>query len=129
MASNLSTDVDAGVGKATSAQAPPFVLCRRSYRPMPDGSLDAFHLPATVVLLTMFWLDSNVTLGVAATGAVVSGGCGVTAIDAADGGPVPTTLVARTVKVYEWPFVRPLTVQLSVPPVEHVSPPGVAVAV
>src|SRR3954462_1720498 len=35
---------------------------------------------------------------------------GVTAAEAAEAGPVPTALVAATVKVYVVPFVSPLTV-------------------
>ena len=35
---------------------------------------------------------------------------GVTALDAAEAGPVPTALVAATVKVYAVPFVNPDTV-------------------
>ena len=42
-------------------------------------------------------------------------------------GPVPTVLVAVTTKVYAVPFVRPLTVQLSVPPVMHCFAPGALV--
>jgi hypothetical protein len=45
-----------------------------------------------------------------------------------DAGPVPTPFVAVTVKVYVVPFVRPLTVQPSVP-VVHEKPPVVDVAV
>jgi hypothetical protein len=40
---------------------------------------------------------------------------GVTAGDADDASPMPTVLVAVTVKVYESPFVRPETVQVSGP--------------
>src|SRR6478735_5989329 len=35
---------------------------------------------------------------------------GVTALDAAEAGPVPTALVADTVNVYAVPLVRPVTV-------------------
>ena len=45
-----------------------------------------------------------------------------------DGEPVPATLVALTVNEYDVPFVRPVTVQVVVPPVEQVAPPGLAVA-
>ena len=37
---------------------------------------------------------------------------GVAVFDAADALPVPTKLVAVTVKVYEAPFVKPVTVAL-----------------
>ena len=37
---------------------------------------------------------------------------GVTAVEAAEAVPVPIALVAVTVKVYEVPFVRPVTMQL-----------------
>ena len=53
---------------------------------------------------------------------------GVTADDADDAGPVPTLLVAVTVKVYDVPLVSPVTVH-DVPLVEQVCPPGEAVAV
>src|ERR1035437_7458616 len=36
----------------------------------------------------------------------------VTLDDGSDAGPVPAALVAVTVKVYGWPLIRPLTVQL-----------------
>ena len=45
-----------------------------------------------------------------------------------EAGPVPRAFVAVTVKVYEVPFARPLTVQPSAPLVQ-VKPPGEAVAV
>jgi hypothetical protein len=34
---------------------------------------------------------------------------GVTALDAADAGPVPTEFVADTLNVYDVPFVKPVT--------------------
>ena len=46
-----------------------------------------------------------------------------------DGAPVPAAFVAVTPKEYETPFVSPITVQLVSPEVEHVAPPGLAVAV
>ena len=58
----------------------------------------------------------------------VAGVDGVTELEGADGPLVPTAFVAVTVKVYEVPFVRPLTVQ-PVPAVEQVKPPGDEVAV
>ena len=64
------------------------------------------------------------------TGSMLSlGFTGVTAVDAADAGPVPFALVAVTVKVYIVPFVRPVTLHVSAPVVEHDAPPGLAVTV
>ena len=50
---------------------------------------------------------------------------GTIGADGADGGPVPTALVAVTVNVYEVPLVRPVTVQVVVVPlaVVQVWPP------
>jgi hypothetical protein len=45
---------------------------------------------------------------------------GVTAFDGADVGELPYTLVAVTVKVYEVPFVSPVTVQVKAPVVVQV---------
>jgi hypothetical protein len=45
-------------------------------------------------------------------------GAGVTAAEALDGEPVPTPLVALTVKVYGVPLVRPDTVHVSGPAVQ-----------
>jgi hypothetical protein len=57
-------------------------------------------------------------------------GPGVTALDGADGGPVPAALLARTVNVYDVPFVSPVTTAVVVvPPTVAVWPPGLAVAV
>ena len=53
---------------------------------------------------------------------------GVTALDAADGAPVPAALVAVTVNVYVVPLVRPVKVTGEAPPVA-VTPPGLAVTV
>ena len=53
---------------------------------------------------------------------------GVTALDALDALPVPTLLVAVTVKVYEVPFVSPVTVIGEAEPVP-VNDPGVLVTV
>jgi hypothetical protein len=59
------------------------------------------------------------------------GGCGtatgVTAPDGADAAPNPNAFVARTVKVYAVPFVRPATVVDSAPVVVPIAPPGLAV--
>jgi hypothetical protein len=46
-----------------------------------------------------------------------------------DGLPGPTAFVATTLKEYNVPFVRPVTVQFVVPAVEQIAPPGLAVAV
>jgi hypothetical protein len=54
---------------------------------------------------------------------------GVTGAEAADSGPVPTALVAVTVKVYGVPLVRPLTVQVVAPVVVQVRLPGDEVTV
>ena len=55
---------------------------------------------------------------------------GVTALDGLLAGPVPTLLVAVTVKVYVVPFVSPVTVHASGPLVHvHVATPGLAVTV
>jgi hypothetical protein len=53
---------------------------------------------------------------------------GVMEFDAADDVPVPTALVAVTLKVYAVPLVSPMTVMGEVVPVP-VSPPGVEVTV
>jgi hypothetical protein len=57
------------------------------------------------------------------------GPVGVTAVDGADGTPVPLVLVAVTVKVYAVPLVRPLTVQVVAPVVVQVRAPGDEVTV
>ena len=43
--------------------------------------------------------------------------------------PVPAEFVAVTLNEYEVPFARPATLQVVAPVVEHVVPPGLAVAV
>ena len=53
---------------------------------------------------------------------------GVTALDAADGAPVPAALVADTVNVYVVPLVSPVTVQTDAAQVP-VLPSGEDVAV
>src|ERR1700693_1621291 len=53
---------------------------------------------------------------------------GTTALEGADGGPVPAVLVAVTVKGEETPGVKPLTV-VDGPAVEAVMPPGELVTV
>jgi hypothetical protein len=44
----------------------------------------------------------------------------ITALDGDDAGPVPMELLAVTVKVYESPSVRPVTVQFRAPAVMQV---------
>jgi hypothetical protein len=53
---------------------------------------------------------------------------GVTELDGADSGPLPTEFVACTVNVYEVPFVSPVTTIGDVAPLA-VKPPGVLVTV
>jgi hypothetical protein len=53
---------------------------------------------------------------------------GVTLLEAADAPPVPTLLVAVTVKAYGVPFVSPLTVSGPLAPLA-VTPPGLDVTV
>ena len=74
------------------------VYCVTGLPPLDDGApkaTDAWALPAVAVL----------TLG--APGTVAAG---VTLFEAAEAGPVPTELVAVTLKVYAVPLVRPVTV-------------------
>jgi hypothetical protein len=72
-------------------------------RPLPDVAVTAVGVPGTVA--------------------------GVTAVEAADAGPVPTLLVAVTVNVYAVPLVNPVTVAVSAPVVVAVRPPGLEVTV
>ena len=51
------------------------------------------------------------------------------ALRAFEAAPAPAAFVAVTVNEYRTPFVRPVTVQVVVPVVEQVAPPGLAVAV
>jgi hypothetical protein len=51
------------------------------------------------------------------------GSAGVTPLDAADGAPVPMTLVAVTVNVYEVPRVNPTTLAGLLAGVSPVQPP------
>ena len=53
---------------------------------------------------------------------------GVTEFDAPDAAPVPAELVAVTVKVWDTPLVKPVTVMGEPDPVP-VAPPGLAVTV
>jgi len=68
-----------------------------------------------------------------ATDVIVGAGggpVGVTAVDAAEAGPVPAALVAVTVNVYEVPLLRPVTVaDVGVTDAVAVAPPGDAVTV
>ena len=76
--------------------------------------------------------QTSVTLPLPAVAERSAGAPGVVAgvADIAlEAGPVPTALVAVTVKVCATPLVRPATVQPSAPAVVHVAPPGLAVAV
>jgi hypothetical protein len=59
------------------------------------------------VNVTVAWTLPRVAVPMVGAPGVVAG---VTLLDAADGAPAPTALVAVTVKVYAVPFVRPLTV-------------------
>jgi hypothetical protein len=65
-----------------------------------------------------------VTVGL---GVVGTAGAGVTAAEGADAADVLTALVARTVKVYDVPLVRPDTVHVVAPVVAHVLPSGAEV--
>src|SRR5215831_16053642 len=84
-------------------------------------------LVAGAVQLTVAWAFPAVAVtAVGAPGTVA----GVTALDAAEAGPVPAALVAVTVNVYAVPLVRPVTVAVVVLPlVLAVSPPGADVTV
>ena len=73
----------------------------------------------------MAWLDPAVAVAAVGAPGVVYG---VTALDAAEAEPDPTPFVAVTVKVYEVPGVKPVTLQVSAA-VVHVSKPGVEVTV
>src|SRR5258708_1382277 len=70
----------------------------------------------------ILWLLPGVTSRPAGAPGTVAG---VTELDGDEAGPVPTALVAVTVKVYLVPLVRPLTVALvAVPLALAVIPPG-----
>src|SRR5947209_20508256 len=68
---------------------------------MAEPPLDAGAVNVTVACA----LPAIAVTPVGAPGTVI----GVTAFDGADGGPVPTALVAVTVKVYDVPLLRPVT--------------------
>ena len=53
---------------------------------------------------------------------------GTTALDACDGGLLPTDVTADTVKVYEVPFFSGEIVQERTLPATHWDPPGLEVA-
>jgi hypothetical protein len=57
------------------------------------------------------------------------GAAGVTLVDGSDVGPGPLALVAITVKVYDVPLVRPVTIAVRAPVVLAVKPPGADVTV
>src|SRR5512134_561041 len=85
----------------------------------PPFDVGAAHARLTPLLRCVaaerFWGAPGTVLGVA-----------LRTLEAA---PEPASFVARTVNVYAVPFVRPVTVHDVAPPVEHVAPPGLAVAV
>ena len=75
--------------------------------------------------LTVAWAFPPIAVPMVGAPGTVAG---VTAFEAADGAPVPTKFVAVTVKVYDVPFVRPVTVSGLALPVT-VFPPGFDVTV
>jgi hypothetical protein len=66
-------------------------------------------------------------VGVSRAGVGAGTAVGVTAFEATDADPDPATLAAVTVKVYDLPGVRPVTVQARAPDVEHVRLSGLDV--
>ena len=80
---------------------------------------------AGAVKLTVAWAFPPVAVPMVGAPGTVAG---ITAFEAADAAPVPTELVAVTVKVYDVPLVRPVTVSGLALPVA-VFPPGFEVAV
>jgi len=77
-------------------------------------------VPEGAVKLTVALLFPAVAVPMVGAPGIVAG---VALLEAADGAPVPTLLVAVTVKVYAVPFVSPLTVRGLLAPVA-VTPPG-----
>jgi len=77
------------------------------------------------VKLTVALLFPAVAVPVVGAPGIVAG---VTLLEAAEALPVPTLLVAVTVKVYDVPFVSPLTAMGLVAPVA-VNPPGLDMTV
>lgn len=87
--------------------------------PSDDGAVhDTVACPSPGTALT----------AVGAPGAVAAA-IGVTGDEAADAGPLPTLLVAVTVKVYGLLFVSPVTRAVVVAPTLVVAPPGKVVTV
>ena len=82
-------------------------------------------LLAGVVKLTVALLFPAVAVPIVGAPGTVAG---VTLLEAAEALPVPTLLVAVTVKVYDVPFVSPLTAMGLVAPVA-VNPPGLDMTV
>jgi hypothetical protein len=82
-------------------------------------------LLAGAVKLTVALLFPAVAVPIVGAPGTVAG---VTLLEAAEDEPVPTPLVAVTVKVYGVPLVNPLTMRGLAPP-ETVWPPGVEVTV
>jgi len=82
-------------------------------------------LLAGAVKVTVALVFPTVAVPIAGAPGTVAG---VTLLEAADASPVPTLLVAVTVKVYCVPFVSPLIVRGLLAPVA-VIPPGLAVTV
>src|SRR5260370_39163447 len=79
-------------------------------------------LEAGASQLNITWLFPGVTSRPAGAPGTVAG---VTELDGDEAGPVPTALVAVTVKVYLVPLVRPLTVALVAVPLALAGvPPG-----
>jgi hypothetical protein len=64
---------------------------------------------AGAVKLTVACALPAVAVPIVGAPGAVAGAIGVTAFDAADGGPVPTLLLAVTVNVYGVPFASPVT--------------------
>jgi hypothetical protein len=88
---------------------------------LPPSDEGAVHERPTWVLPR----TADTSVGAPGTVAAATG----VAVSVFEGDPVPTPFVAVTAKEYWTPFVRFVTVQLVVPFVEHVAPPGDAVAV
>jgi hypothetical protein len=87
--------------------------------PAPPLSAGAAHETSALVL------PPTAVAAVGVPGVVA----GVTELDAIDGTPVPTPLVAVTVNVYEVPFVNPVTTHVRAPVVVQNLPPVELVAV
>jgi len=82
-------------------------------------------VPEGAVKLTVALLFPAVAVPMVGAPGIVAG---VALLEAADGAPVPTLLVAVTVKVYGVPLVNPLTGRGLLAPVA-VFPPGLEVMV